>query len=90
MERVFRCQRANIEKIKVSVSMGSTESVIASVEAGLGVAIVSRLAAMPAVLAGRINMNESLPSFQRTFYLATHKDGENRPLQKAFATLLFN
>lgn len=90
MEEYLAVNGSDIERIRVSVSMGSTESVIACVEAGLGVAIISRLAAIPAVMAGRINMNESLPPFQRSFYFVTRKDGEGRPLQKAISTISFS
>lgn len=88
MEEYLAVHGLNIDDLNTTVSMGSTEAVIAAVESGLGVTFISRLAALPAVNAGRVQMVDTLPTFQRSFYLATHVDTMNRPIIKAFSDSL--
>lgn len=90
MEEYLAVNGMEISELKAAVTMGSTESVIAAVEAGLGISFVSKLAALPAANAGRIQLIEQLPPYERTFYLATHIDTANRPIIKEFSALLSN
>jgi DNA-binding transcriptional LysR family regulator len=84
MEHYLVEKGLSLDDLNVAVSIGSTESVIAAVEAGLGISFVSRLAAMPAVKAGRIAIIDSFAPYDREFYLVTQSDAENRPLIKQF------
>jgi DNA-binding transcriptional LysR family regulator len=88
MERYLAEKGLSLEDLKVAVSIGSTESVIAAVEAGLGISIISKLAAMPAEKAGRIKIVNPFEPYEREFYLVTHTDAENRPMIRQFSELI--
>ncbi|MFC4801279.1 selenium metabolism-associated LysR family transcriptional regulator [Neobacillus sp. GCM10023253] len=89
MEEFLAGHGLEITDLKIGLSIGSTEGVIAAVEAGLGISFISKLAALPAVKAGRVQMVENINPIQRSFYFTTFKEAENRPLIKEFANLLF-
>ncbi|WLR55665.1 selenium metabolism-associated LysR family transcriptional regulator [Mesobacillus subterraneus] len=78
MERYLAEKGLSLEDLKIAVSIGSTEAVIAAVEAGLGISFISRLAAMPAEKAGRIKIVDTFEPYEREFCLVTHSDAENR------------
>jgi DNA-binding transcriptional LysR family regulator len=78
-----------VTDLKIGLSIGNTEGVIAAVEAGLGVSFISKLAALPAVKANRVQMIENIDPIQRSFYFTTLKEAENRPIIKEFTDLLF-
>lgn len=88
MEDFLSAKGFSIAELKCAVSIGSTEAVIAAVEAGLGISFISRLAALPAAKAERIKIIDRFEPFQRDFYLAAHIDYENRPLIKHFFEML--
>lgn len=74
-----------IDEVNVVAQMGSNEAVIGAVEAGLGVSVVSSLAANRAAHHGRVKIvpNENF-SVKRPFYLATLKENLKHPLIKSF------
>jgi DNA-binding transcriptional LysR family regulator len=76
--------------LKIALSIGSTEAVIAAVEAGLGISFISKLAALPAAKANRVQIIDKFEPFHRNFYLTTSTDTENRPIIKEFIDLLSN
>lgn len=80
----------NLSELKTVLSIGSTEAVIAAVEAGLGISFISKLAAVPATRASRVQLVERFPFFQRSFYLTTLVEAENRPIIKEFTNALLN
>ncbi|MBS8265906.1 LysR family transcriptional regulator [Mesobacillus boroniphilus] len=88
MERYLAEKGLSFDDLKVAVSIGSTESVIAAVEAGLGISFISRLAAMPAEGAGRIKIVDTFEPYEREFYIVTHTDDENRPIIKQFTEIV--
>ncbi|MBT2643417.1 LysR family transcriptional regulator [Bacillus sp. ISL-41] len=88
MERYLAEKGLSIEDLKVAVSIGSTESVIAAVEAGLGISFISRLAAMPAEKAGRIKIDDTFEPYEREFYLVTLADAENTPMISKFSEIV--
>lgn len=88
MERYLAEKELSLKDLKVAVSIGSTESVIAAVEAGLGISFISKLAAMPAERAGRIKIVDTFEPYQREFYLVTHSDAENRPIIRQFSEIV--
>jgi DNA-binding transcriptional LysR family regulator len=88
MEQYLAEKGQSIEDLTVAVSIGSTESVIAAVEAGLGISFLSRLAAMPAQKAGRIKIVETFEPYERKFYLVTHTDAENTPMIRQFSEIV--
>jgi DNA-binding transcriptional LysR family regulator len=88
MERYLAEKGLSLEDLKVAVSIGSTESVIAAVEAGLGISFISKLAAMPAERAGRIKIVDTFDPYEREFYLVTHTDAENRPIIRQFSEVV--
>lgn len=88
MEQFLAEKGLSFDDLKVAVSIGSTESVIAAVEAGLGISFISRLAAMPAAKAGRIRIIETFEPYEREFYLVSQSDAESRPLIKQFTEIV--
>lgn len=64
------------------VHVGSTEALIASVEAGMGISCVSKLAAVSAAKNGRIQIAENFEPFKRNFYLSTLAKNINHPIIK--------
>ncbi len=90
MEEYLAQHGYTLHDLKTVVSIGSTDAVIAAVEAGLGVSFISKLAAVSAAKANRIEIIEQFLPFQRNFYLATLPDEENRPIIEAFAEILPN
>lgn len=88
MEHYLAEKNLSIEDLTVAVSIGSTESVIAAVEAGLGISFISRLAAMPAQRAGRIKIVDLFEPYERKFYLVTHTDAENTPMIRQFTEIV--
>jgi DNA-binding transcriptional LysR family regulator len=88
MEHYLAEKGLSFEDLTVAVSIGSTESVIAAVEAGLGISFISRLAAMPAQRAGRIKIVDMFEPYEREFYLVTHTDAENTPMIRQFSEIV--
>jgi DNA-binding transcriptional LysR family regulator len=87
MEEYLALHGFSLTDLKTTLSIGSTEGVIAAVEAGLGVSIVSRLAALPAAKAKRILMIEPKEPYERKFFLTTLAEAANRPIIKEFTNL---
>jgi DNA-binding transcriptional LysR family regulator len=77
----------SLSDLKTTLSISSTEGVIAAVEAGLGISIVSKLAALPAATAKRIKIIETNEQYDRNFYLTTLSEITNGPLIKEFTKL---
>jgi DNA-binding transcriptional LysR family regulator len=88
MEEFLAGHGLEVSDLKIGLSIGSTEGVIAAVEAGLGISFISKLAALPAVKANRVQMVENIDPIQRSFYFTTLKDAENRPIIKEFTNLI--
>jgi DNA-binding transcriptional LysR family regulator len=87
MEEYLAIHGYSLADLKTDLCIGSTEGVIAAVEAGLGISIVSKLAALPAAKANRIKMIETNKPYQRNFYLTTLSEEANRPIIKEFTEL---
>ncbi|WP_251553591.1 selenium metabolism-associated LysR family transcriptional regulator [Neobacillus muris] len=90
MEEYLAAHGLVLENLPYSLSIGSTEGVIAAVEAGLGISFISKLAAQPAVKANRVQMIEKIDPIQRSFYFTTLKDADNRPIIQEFTKVLFS
>lgn len=88
MEEYFASNGFSMEDFNTSFSIGSTEGVIAAVEAGIGISFVSKLAAAPAVKANRVQMIEGFKPFQRRIYLSILNETANRPIIKEFVNFL--
>jgi DNA-binding transcriptional LysR family regulator len=89
MEDYLSIHGFSLSDLKTVVSIGSTEAVIAAVEAGLGISFISKLAALPAAKANRVQMIEKFDPFHRNFYLTTLTEAENRPIIKEFVACSF-
>lgn len=73
--------------LRVVAELGSTEAVIGAVEAGIGVSLVSRFAALPALALRRICTVEiDGEPLTRELYLVTRRDDAN-PLTQAFCEI---
>ncbi|WP_026695763.1 selenium metabolism-associated LysR family transcriptional regulator [Peribacillus kribbensis] len=90
MEEYFHSYGFSLDDFNPSISIGSTEGVIAAVEAGMGFSFASRLAAAPAVKADRIEMIEGFQPFHRSIYLSILNETASRPIIKEFADFLVN
>ncbi|ULT57260.1 LysR substrate-binding domain-containing protein [Neobacillus drentensis] len=88
MEDYLSIHSHSLADLKSVVPIGSTEAVIAAVEAGLGISFVSKLAALPAAKAKRIQIIEKFEPFQRNFYFTTLSDAKDRPIIKEFSELI--
>ncbi|HET7580110.1 MAG TPA: selenium metabolism-associated LysR family transcriptional regulator [Bacillales bacterium] len=76
--------------LKIAVEVDSTESLIATVEQGIGISFVSKFAAAPAVAAGRIRLVSVIEPFSQSFYFSCLKNRREDPLIKAFASVVFH
>ncbi|EKN71061.1 LysR family transcriptional regulator [Neobacillus bataviensis LMG 21833] len=89
MEDYLSVHECSLSDLHSVVSIGSTEAVIAAVEAGLGISFISKLAALPAAKAGRIQIIEKFEPYLRNFYFTSLTDTVDRPIIKEFTELLF-
>jgi DNA-binding transcriptional LysR family regulator len=87
MEEYLAIHGLSLNDLKTTLSIGSTEGVIAAVETGLGISLISKLAALPAAKANRIKMVETKEPFERHFFLTTLAESANRPIIKEFTEL---
>jgi len=72
------------DRIKVSMEMGSTRAVITAVQAGLGVAVTSGLAAGNDLELGRIKSVPPPFDSERILYLAGNKQSQESPVTSEF------
>ncbi|RTZ15283.1 LysR family transcriptional regulator [Vibrio aquaticus] len=83
-EFFLRAIAPRIEHWHESFQLNTTEALINSVSAGLGLACLSKLAAEPAIKDGRL-VELTLPlDMKRRFWLLVHKEKYQSPLLKAF------
>jgi DNA-binding transcriptional LysR family regulator len=88
MEDYLAAHGLSLMDLKTVVKTGSTEAVIAAVEAGLGISFISKLAALPAAKSKRVELIERMDPFQRNFYFSVLKESESRPIVKEFAEIV--
>jgi DNA-binding transcriptional LysR family regulator len=88
MEDYLAAHGLSLMDLKTVVKTGSTEAVIAAVEAGLGISFISKLAALPAAKSKRVELIERLDPFRRNFYFSVLKESESRPIVKEFAEIV--
>jgi DNA-binding transcriptional LysR family regulator len=84
-EKYFAENAVNLEKIKICASMDNTHSIINAVISGLGISIVSRLAAREMLerkMLTQINLETALPV--RKLYMALNKNIAHSHLSKLF------
>lgn len=74
-----------VEDLDVALTLANAEATVMSVEAGIGLAFVSRLAAAQAIALGKV---QEVPvqgmSLTRTIYMARHTRHASTPLEQAF------
>jgi DNA-binding transcriptional LysR family regulator len=88
MEEYLSQYGLKMTELNSVVCVGSTEALIASVEEGIGISCVSKLAATPASKTGRIQILEGYKPFHRNFYFSTLIEKENHPIIKKFSEIL--
>ncbi|MFC0270449.1 selenium metabolism-associated LysR family transcriptional regulator [Metabacillus herbersteinensis] len=88
MEEYLTQYGIKISDLRSVVHVGSPEALIAYVEEGMGISCVSKLAAIPANKAGRIQIIEEFEYVQRAFYLSTLVKNLNNPIIKEFSSNL--
>jgi DNA-binding transcriptional LysR family regulator len=85
METLLKASGISISDLKVSLWVESTEAAIQCVRAGLGVSVVSRLAAQPYMERGEIICLDVMPQrMERTFYLIQRQGRELLPAVSLF------
>lgn len=73
------------ENLNITAEMGSTEAVKEAVKSGLGVSIISRLAAASEIKAGSLSaMDIEGIRLSRSFYLTGHSERTQSPICRAF------
>ncbi|MBW3697998.1 LysR family transcriptional regulator [Vibrio sp. T187] len=83
-EFFLRTVAPRIETWHEAFELNTTEAIINSVSANLGIACLSRLAVEPAIHSGRVKVLNLPLDMQRRFWLLVHKDKYQSPLLKAF------
>lgn len=79
----------NYKDLNIISELGCTEAVIASVQAGAGIAFISRLASKKNSECGRVEELEVEDlNVYRNFYLVFHKEREDDPIIKEFLEFL--
>lgn len=73
-----------IEHWHEAFQLNTTEALINSVSAGLGLGCLSRLSAEPAIRDGRVKQVEIPLDMQRRFWILIHKDKYQNPLLRTF------
>ena len=75
----------NLNELNIKCEMGSTEAILAGVQAGLGISFVSQLASSKAHNCSRVQeVNVKDMKFTRKFYLAYNKNRKNETAIKKF------
>lgn len=89
LEKTIESLGFSIDLMKIVGELGSTEAVIAAVEAGLGVTVVSSYAAERAAKSGRVKII-NLKDFQvtRNFYFSCLEENKNLPVISAFLNFI--
>ena len=78
----------NINDLNIKCEMGSTEAILAGVQAGLGVSFVSKLASSKAHNCSRVQeVNVKDMNFERNFYLAYNKNRKNEKIIEKFSAI---
>ena len=88
-EKLTKCG-VYLEDIKVVAQLGSTEAIISSVEAGLGLSFVSRWAATPAANSGRVKIVPTTDLFTQTYFLSYFIGHDKFPRLKEFIEYIKN
>ncbi|WP_428772284.1 LysR family transcriptional regulator [Vibrio sp.] len=83
-EFFLRVVAPRIEQWQEAFQLNTTEAIINSVSAGLGLGCLSRLAAEAAIRDGRVKPLNVPLDMQRRFWLLVHKEKYQSPLLKAF------
>ena len=78
----------SLQDLRIVARLGSTESLLSAVEHGLGISYVSRLAAIPAIKAGRVQLVSEMEPFGQTYYLSYLKARKDYPILKEFISLI--
>lgn len=74
----------NIEHWQLSLELNTTEAIINSVAAGLGLGCLSELSAKEALCSGKVSLIKLHQLMPRNFYLLVHQDKFHTPLISAF------
>lgn len=80
----------SLANLKVVALFGSTEALISAVEHGLGISYVSKLAATPAVKAGRIKILPEVKPMEQTYYMSYLEARKSHPILQAFMPIILN
>jgi len=89
-EFFLRAIAPRIEQWHESFQLNTTEALINSVSAGLGLGCLSKLAAQPALTDGRVVEIKLSLDMQRRYWLLVHKEKYQNPLLKSFIEYCHN
>ncbi|WP_102346635.1 selenium metabolism-associated LysR family transcriptional regulator [Bacillus sp. Marseille-P3661] len=89
LEKMFETLNYSLDQIKIVGELGSTEAVIAAVEAGLGVSVVSSYAAERASHYGRVKIIKCIDfNITRSFYFSCLNENKTNNLISTFLTFI--
>lgn len=90
-EKGLKEMKLSMDDLNVIAQMGSTDAVVAAVEAGLGISVVSSLAAARAEKYKRVKVLHVKDFYiPRKFYLSYLDDNKNSPIISAFSSFVQN
>lgn len=90
MEQKLKQEGIRIEDMNIALELDNTENIIAAVEAGIGVSLVSEVAAMRGVKLGTIDIISSTLEVEREIYYAFRHDQLQSSILESFLSYLSN
>jgi DNA-binding transcriptional LysR family regulator len=86
-EALARCG-LQVADLNVAAQVGSTEALIAAVEQGLGISLVSKLAVTRAITAGRVQLVSVVEPLSQKYYFCCLKSQANIPIIEKFFSVI--
>lgn len=77
-----------VSDLSVAAQVGSTEALIAAVEQGLGISLVSKLAVTRAIAAGRVQLVSVVEPLSQKYYFCCLKSQANIPIIEKFFSVI--
>lgn len=89
LDEALAQSQLQVSDLHVAAQVGSTEALIAAVEQGAGISLVSELAVTRAIAQGRVKLVSVVEPLSQTYYLCYLKNQAANPLIEKFASVIF-
>lgn len=89
LDEALAQSQLQVSDLHVAAQVGSTEALIAAVEEGAGISLVSELAVTRAIAQGRVKLVSVVEPLSQTYYLCYLKNQAANPLIEKFASVIF-